>query len=545
VRVARQATAVAAFALGASAAGAQVIEVQGGGSSLYSGYGGTLNVWANGFRGALGIGYIDGLRLSAFLERPMGRDTIRLGDDVVPITFASDVFGTTRALFVQGVGVRRGTPRTRVLAFGGMSAAALPSPFFSALRSEKGLGIVQLEHAVTPRTTLITHALFADRQTILQGLRWSAGDKLSLGLTGGVGANAPYGAGSFVVKRRHVDLKAAYIHMDDDFRRTTGPVPMQAEADRENAVLTIRPFQSLGFVRDVAITVAHQNFRQDSVAPGAPRRASVNQIFGTTRVAGLALAGGAFVSRAGADRTLSTYFSAGRAINSWLEGDFFLLQVLEPALARNVSPVLRLRELVSPRLSLLQVINHEDHRTSVAFGGSFTNGLSAVSLDYQIVHTPYRVLRPFTQTIALNVKLQLGTYQLNANSFVTPDGRVNYSGTGNTFFYMGDAAGGGRRSVELKFERFVVQGDVVDEEGHAVEGAAIEVGSDLVFTDSRGRVFQRVGASRALALRVSPEDFTLAGAWEVVEAPASVVPAVEARAPRQRIVVRRVRTPPA
>ena len=67
-------------------------------------------------------------------------------------------------------------------------------------------------------------------------------------------------------------------------------------------------------------------------------------------------------------------------------------------------------------------------RTSASFGGAFTSGLTSLGLDYQVVHTPYRPTQPFVQTIALNVRIPLGNYRISAASFVTADGRVNYTG---------------------------------------------------------------------------------------------------------------------
>jgi hypothetical protein len=62
-----------------------VVEVQGGGSSLLGGYGATANVWRQGMDGWVGIGWLDGLRLGAFLRAAVGRDTLRLGNDVLTL----------------------------------------------------------------------------------------------------------------------------------------------------------------------------------------------------------------------------------------------------------------------------------------------------------------------------------------------------------------------------------------------------------------------------------------------------------------------------
>jgi hypothetical protein len=194
------------------------------------------------------------------------------------------------------------------------------------------------------------------------------------------------------------------------------------------------------------------------------------------------------------------------------------------------------------------VLTRANGRTSVSFGGAMASGLTSVGVDYQVVHTPYRPTQPFVQTIALTVRVPLGDYRVNAASFVSPDGRVNYTGSASTFFYAGDALGGGGRAVEIKFERYLVEGTVVDEAGTPVDGAAVDVGGSVVVTDSRGRFFVRLSSRREIQVRVLLQEFLATGQYEVVAAPTTATPQLERQSTPLRIVVRRVlpgRAPPA
>jgi hypothetical protein len=240
---------------------------------------------------------------------------------------------------------------------------------------------------------------------------------------------------------------------------------------------------------------------------------------------------------------VSTYASARRDLRPWLQTDLYLLNVWAPRPARTTTPVLHVREIVSPRLSLLQVFTRSGGRTSASFGGSFTSGLHSLSVDYQVVHSPYRTVEPFMQAIALNARVQLGAYALGVGSFVTPDGRVHYSASGSTFFYKGDVRGG-PVGESVRFDRYLVQGRVVDETGVAIEGAAVEIGGEVIFTDSQGRFFQRRSTARALSFRVLPEDFLVAGRFEVVTAPTQVTPQREERSVPFVVVLRRANPPP-
>jgi len=511
---------------------AQVFELEGGGSSLYQGYGGALSVWGERFEGNVGLGYLDGFRFSVFLKRLIGRDTLRLGNDAIPVRFATDVFGGSHTIFAQGAGIRRATRRSSVYAFVGASATAMPAPFVNALNQDQAIGVVQAERDLSPTLRLTTHALFSSRQTVLQGIRWESPSGLEAGATAGVGGNQPYGSASMAVKREKLDVRMAYVSMGDRFRRTGVPSPVQSEADRENVLVTVRPADGFSF------GIGRQNFRQDSTLPGVADRATLNQAFGSARIFGSNLAAGVFDSRTPGMRSTSSYMSASRGLTRWLQTDLYLLRVWSPE--RSTTPIVHLREFITPRASLLQVVTRTSGRTSVAFGGAFASGLTTVGLDYQVIHTPYRPRNPFAQTIALNVRVPLGNYRVSAASFVTPDGRVNYTGSASTFFYAGDVLAGGGRSVEIKFERYIVQGTVVDESGVIVDGAAIDVGGSTVFTDSRGRFFVRRSSSRAATLRVLVDEFLATGRFEVVSAPATVKPRTERESAPVTIVVRRV-----
>jgi hypothetical protein len=519
---------------GATRANAQVFELQGGGSSLYQGYGGALNVWGDRFEGNVGLGYLDGFRFSVFLKHLIGRDTLRLGNDAIPVRFPTDVFGASNTIFAQGAGIRRANRHSSLYAFVGASAIATPAPFVNALDHNQAIGVVQAERALSPTIRLTTHALFSTRQTILQGIRWDTPTGLEAGATGGVGGNHPYGAASVAMKRDRFDLRASYVSMSDRFRRTGVPTPAQSEADRENVLLTVRPAEGFSF------GVGRQHFRQDSVLPGTPDRAVLNQAFGSARLFGANFAAGLFDSRTPGTRSLSSYFTASRDLTRWLQSDLYVLQIWSPVPTRATTPVLRLREFLTPRISLLQVVTHASGRTSMSFGGALTSGLTSFGVDYQVVHTPYRPTQPFVQTIALNVRVPLGAYRLSAASFVMPDGRVNYTGSASTFFYAGDVLTAGSRPVEIKFERYIVQGTVVDESGIAIDGAAVQVGGATVFTDSRGRFFVRLSSNRPAPVRVLFDEFLATGRFEAVSVPETARPVVERESVPVRIIVRRI-----
>src|SRR3954466_6206586 len=106
------------------------MEVQGGGSSLVGGYGATANFWRTGMDGWIGLGYLDGLRVGAFLRKSIAKDTLGIGNNALVMRLPTDVFTPGFNLLVQGVSFSGGNERSSYLMFGGASSAGLGAPSF-------------------------------------------------------------------------------------------------------------------------------------------------------------------------------------------------------------------------------------------------------------------------------------------------------------------------------------------------------------------------------------------------------------------------------
>jgi hypothetical protein len=515
---------------------AQVFQVQGGGSSLFAGYGGLVNIWGSGYEASLGVGYLDGLKIGASARRLLGgRDTLRVGNDLLPFLLDTDVFGAGGTIFAQGAAIQRRRGRTQLWAFAGASATSLSGSLFTAQRPSRAMAYVRTRYDVSRSVALSAHAVATDRQTLLGSLAWEPTLGTQASATLGVGSNSPYGALAFERSSPRLDVTATLAGIGREFRRASAPMPMQSELERENLMVTWKPRDgwSLG--------VGRQHFRQDSVFEGIARRATLNQITGSARVLGASVTGGWLVSESGPNQNVSSYFSLRDDLTDWLQSEFYLLNVWQPTALRMTTPVLLLRERLSPQLSLVQVASRDQGRTALSFGGTVNSGLSSISLEYQVAHSPYLTASPFVQTWGVNARLYLFGMTLSLGSFITPDGRVHYSGQGSTFLYRGLGGAGpqGGQTVP-RFDRYMITGRVVDEDGQPVEGASLEVGSERVYTDSRGAFFLRVGAAKALPLRVALDDFLLPGEFEVREAPVEATPAREGSTRAITIVLRRV-----
>ena len=515
-----------------------VVQLQGGGSSLVDGYGATANFWRPGSDGWVGIGYLDGLRIGAFLRTGLGRDTLRVGNDALQIRFPTDIFSSGHNLLVQGLGYAGGDARTSYYAFGGASSSGLGAQSFQPTSVERPLGALFLRRRLAPSVRLTGTVVVAERQTAVPGLEWQATPDLTAGVAAGVGSDRPYAASSVVWRRGKFGARASYAWNSDGFRRVAVPTPYQTETDRENLLLTydLLPAFTIG--------VGRQNFVQDSADTRPPVRASGNSVFAGGRLSDWRVTAGLYDSRSEGLRNLSSYFALGRELTPWLDAEVFLLQSRPDGRPTSTTPLANLRWRVSPQLGLMQQISYQDRRATIQFGASLATALGELGVDYQIVHQPFQPLKPFRSALNLRARLQLGSYSTSFGTYIRPDGAVDYSASGSTFLYLGSStgaqplvpAGGG-------IARYVVRGTVRDADGAPVEGAALEIGGQVVFTNADGVFFLRDSRMRRLPVTVLPREFLLPGRWDVVVAPPMAESRPEKQAAGLEIVLRRADAP--
>jgi hypothetical protein len=157
---------------------------------------------------------------------------------------------------------------------------------------------------------------------------------------------------------------------------------------------------------------------------------------------------------------------------------------------------------------------------------------------------PFRPERPFQQALALNVALRVaGPLQITVASNVAPDGHLRYSFGASTYLYRFRGMMMNTNSNSFSIAKYVVQGDVRDDQGLPVEGAALHIGKEVVYSDSSGHFMVRFGKRGPFPLSVAVEEFITNGIFAVVSAPSPVSAENEERATDVHVVVRRV--PPA
>jgi hypothetical protein len=369
----------------------------------------------------------------------------------------------------------------------------------------------------------------------VQALDWRPRKWLRTGVAAGAGSNQPYFAATSDIETDWLSLRAGYISASDRFRRVTAPSVYASELDREN-ILAVMKFPS-----GAGLILGHQNFLQpQGTDPSAPYlRATVNQAQGSFDVAQFRLGAGIFQSHGTVARNVAETFSAARRITNSIDFGVNYFRTL----AGPIPPVSNLstsfRETLSPKLSLLQIVNYSQGSTNVQFGGSYVTNRFVVNVDYQTLYMPFLV-NPFSQGISISVRVRLfRSLQMNVQTFRSADGHLRYTAWGDTLLTNTFRMVRSHEEDPFKHLRYIVRGHVLDQTGQPVEGAAIRVGQQLVFTNADGEFFVRRNRPGTLTLEVVLTEFLNSGQFHLVSALPAAKAFLEANAPDVEIVLKK------
>jgi hypothetical protein len=520
--------------------GAQVFRVQGGTSTLLNAEGGSVEFKAPNYDGTVGLGFFNGhLEYGAETRYLYHGYTLLAGDESVPFTLPTDVFDSSHYFSARGIGATRKDPDRAFYAFAGATSTWLGTGFFNAARSNDPVGLFFYDRKLSARLKFFSRDILSHRQTFLQGVEYRPNQWLKASLTGGIGSNQKYFASSIDAETQRLAFKASYVIAGDRFRRVTVISPMSSEVNKGNLQMLYKPADF------VTITTGHQNILEPLTADGPMHPASVNQVSTDFHVERFYFGTGLFTSNASGRSTQGTNLYVGRRIGRRFEVNTNWFQSRPQRGETTTILSGTVRENFSSRFSLLQLISRTGGQTTFAFGGDFTSNRLLLRADYQNVYLPFRPNRPFEQALALNVALRVaGPWQVTAASNVAPDGHLRYSFGASTYLYRFRGMMNGQAD-SFSIAKYLVQGVVKDDHGIPVEGAALHIGKQVVYTDSSGRFQERFSKRGPFPLSVAPEEFITNGVYEAVSAPSEVKAETEEAATEVEVVVRRVPPPQA
>jgi hypothetical protein len=506
----------------ATSASAQLIKVEAGASDMVPTVGGSVSIQAQGYEGYLGAGTIDGVfRLGTYAKTSFGSYQFTAGDQTLAFNLPTDLFGGGQYLTTRGVGATL-PGSDHVFVFAGATTLGVGTPLFQAFQDQTALGAVFIDKQVTESFHFYSRNIISRQQTWIEGFDWQVRPWLKTGLSAGMGSNKPYFAASVDAVRNWYEIKAGYIEAGSGFRRITTPSLFASEPDRENLLVTLKPYSSL------VLTAGHENFLAPQGSLTGPyQRASVDQLQSSFDLAKFRLGAGLFESHGPSGRNVSDGFTVARDITRNIDGSISYYQNLNGPRPRASYLISTVHETISPKLSLLQVINRIPGNTSFLFGGSFTTNRLSVSVDYQTLYMPF-LANPLVTGVGITLHLKLwGGIQVNGDTFRSPDGKLRYTASLSTLLTPNLHLAGDGEKRAPKFGDYVVRGQVRSDRGSPIAGAAILLGDRTVFSNEAGEFFLRLNKPQQMALKVLAEEFLSPFHFTVVSAPSTVTASSE------------------
>lgn len=517
----------------------QVIEVNGGSSSLYQAQGGTVTARGSNYDASLGAGVVAGRFVGgANFTKLIGKSTYIFGDDYIRFLLPTDVFDSSHYLIALGAGVKTNLRGTDMFALVGATSNDFSSPLFEGVRAESPAGILFLKHQITPHLQLSSDMVFSRQQTAIQSLEWTPKDKLKFAASAGVGANQPYGAASMDFLSTKLDVKAAYIEAGSQFHRVAVDTPLLSEPDRENIMVTVKPakFLSLGAGR--------QNYLTPVGNTSTNIRSTVDQASGSLQVLGTGLTASFYHSTYLGSSNNATAYTASRSFFDRIHTTTSYLESRPSNGTKVQSLIANLTETLTPRLDVTELVSRSQGQTTVSFGGGFLSNFASVSAEYQTYYIPERNSQPFEQALILDVQLHvMHGITLHGATFVAADGSLRYTADTQAVMARQGAFGAENGAAPMEHANLgsmVIRGTVVDTSGHPVAGAALMLDQLLVYTDDEGTFQVRERKQHTHQLKVLGGQFLGGGVYRVVTAPATVESEPESSAPETAVVVEHV-----
>ncbi|HEX5422097.1 MAG TPA: carboxypeptidase-like regulatory domain-containing protein [Candidatus Acidoferrales bacterium] len=527
---------------------AQVFQLDAGSSTLFEGSGGSLAVRSSDYGARIDFGLLQSHPRFGFeFTAPRWGYDWQAGDQNIPFVLPTDLFDRSYYFVGRGLGIERKTSESRYFYFAGATSDAFFVPFMNAVSPQTPAAAFFFERTLRPDLKFYSRNVVSRTQTSIQSLDWSPRHDLDVGFSAGLGNNQRYTAASLKWERDWAALRASYAWDGSRFRRITIEQPVLTEQDKENVELDLTPIRNLRF------TLARQNYLSPFTDTSQPElqsvdRAAVNSFGAWGMAEGTQLYGSMFLARNSAVSSRAYALGARRSITSRVDLGLDYLSSEQPGFQPQDSAVYTVREHLTPRIDLSQFIVRSNGQTTVSYGGSFLANVFSVTADYETMYFPLAGAGqpPFRQILTLGVHLQFPNgVQLNAETDVSPYGKVEYTAYGSDYLY-GSHDGGAGSFRSSGFYGNIVRGRVVDLDGKPVEGAAVLVGQQVAFTDSNGDFSVRFKHARQMTFQVAFDQFSAPGSYELVSAPPNVRPVPEADASPYKIVVRRVvaHTPP-
>lgn len=502
---------------------AQVVELSGGSSSQLGANGGSVQLFFPNTTLMLSAG----MNGSHFAEGVALTSTIKnlkwtLGDTFIPLGVPTD-FNSAQGIASRGLSIDRKTSLSELAVFGGETASQTGTSLFDATQVSTPAGMLFYIRLLGDHFIFNSTNVFSRQQTSIQALTYQA-HVFSLAASGGIGSNEPFLAGLFNLHTTKFDLKLGYTESSKTFHRIALPNNYYStENSGLNVSTQIRPTDHWN------LSASHQNLSSvlnHTYEEATSSDESVSYHYASFDASGNVFQGSykGLLSLGQSASVSDTFFSRVLTV----QGEYFRSAFVH-------SYMETFRERLNRHFSVSEFVTEQGGHMAVNFGGDFTSNPVSVSAGWNMQFTPFVPNEPFQKVFTITLRTHLPfNSNFNGSVMVLHGSPALYTASGNQFSeghkFNGQSA---LKSTHAALQyKNVVRGVVLDSKGDPVSGAAIQIGSHTLFTDSNGAFLLRQKHAGSAPLNVKTSEFSV-GTWRVIQAPKEVM----ITAPATEIVV--------
>lgn len=509
---------------------AQTIESTVGGSELNDAYGMKNTFQWGEMHGWTGIGYNDGFKLGAYLQIPISKKThIGVGDQWLSSFLDTDEFGT-HSFSVRGLSFNLRAPsstqdRVSMEVFSGFISKQYEYPYLLANSTSTDSSMKQTAiTAILCRSRLSkaveTHAvaIWDGKFTSIGSIDWKPSSHYEVAGAAGTGSDAAYYAARGNAHFNTVDLNSSYTVAGSTFHRQEQPW-FSTEPVGWNAWVRWTPIHNFRLVlnRDHQRTWFYDLPMVESTSHSGSLSGSIAGF-----QLGSSMSGVRSNMLAGLNRT-DMFSASRRVLPRWRSFGSFI-NMDSPRMKQQTFVAINEFKLNS-RLSLRQNFSRVNGANSYSGGATWLSNRVAFSVDNQLYVSSLAASfggKSIFQAWTFNLRLRTPHHTaVNGSTFVDATGKMMWGGylSGLRYERVGSSS---TAEESASFAKYVVFGKVVNEEGKGVWGVAVQVGGEMVYSDSNGDFFMHVRNTKPLLLTVVPASSMQTSWWRLHTAPATV-----------------------
>jgi hypothetical protein len=509
---------------------AQIFEVSAGASTSYGAEGGSLTIHGEQTESVFGGGFIQHrFAAGGSTTRIIPHGTETAGQQQFSMDLPTDVFNTSHMLFGVGAGEKLLLANGQKLnLFAGVLSQEGGTPLFQTATLAKPLLYGSWIRPIGKSCSSVTNLLFSSKSAALQSIQCHRSPALRYAATIGFGANAPYAAASFELKERRLNVKASYIYAGDTFQRVSTAGDWTPEPVRDNVSADYKVTSSL------TVSGMHQHFLSPASTTSLSQTMAIHSELDSAALQYQSHGVGVGITYLhssseepaqpsldesnGSDQAGSINFRDTFGRFQWTET---LMHTFRSSSAASSILVNGLSVAVNPHIRLTEHANVTSNGTTFSHGGALYTSVSSFELDYEFFYLATQPQHPFQQAMVFDAQVRLPrNLALHASSNIGSTGKPEYTIQLSTLFVRNttSAQPAARNFLGLNTAR----GRVVDTAGSPVEGAALMIGSERIYTDSEGYFFFREKHPGSRPLRVLTDEFLAMGNYVTRTAPAQI-----------------------